>query len=158
MPEPAQRLHAAAQRLRELGTAVPEAPWRTRWHGQQLHLLAANQPDPGPYPGPYPSSINEWTYGVRTWEPDATADRTECDTVFPDYLKAMHPGVAHAIADLLDVAARSWKAAHSAATQINAEWKPDWHVEPPVDPAAIAGAAAKAALAVADVVLAGGQP
>lgn len=98
---PAQ-LRAAAQRLRALAEAAPAAPWRTRWFGQQLVLLDANQPDPGPYPGPDPDCVTEWTYAVRTWEPEASEDRAECETGFPDYLTAMHPGIAVALAGVFD--------------------------------------------------------
>lgn len=53
--------------------AATPGPWGTLWDGQQFQVVSPHDTAPG-------ECIAEWTYAVRTWEPEATADRAECMT------------------------------------------------------------------------------
>lgn len=76
MPEPAEQLRAAAQRLRELAGAATPGPWTY-----------------------VPSSRGGWYVDPQTV---ASVGRK----VEAAYIAAMHPGVAQALAELLDAVAK----------------------------------------------------
>jgi len=87
----ADTVRRAAALLRKRAAAATPGPWVTRWDGQQCQLQAPGSPEGNP--------IAEWTYGIATWEPDATVQRAECDTGDAEFIATMHPTVALLIAD-----------------------------------------------------------
>lgn len=92
MTTPADKLRAAAEKLRKLTGQAIEGPWTATWSEQQYELKGPSSVDP----------IAEWTYAIATWEPKASEQRAECDTADADYIAAMHPGVGLALADWLE--------------------------------------------------------
>ncbi|MBI0300462.1 hypothetical protein JBE04_39910 [Streptomyces sp. PRKS01-29] len=94
---PAALLRAAAEKIRKLAGQADQGPWETTWRGQEYHLDGYRDGDLHP--------VSEWTYAVATWEPQASVQRTECDTANADYMAAMHPGVGETLAGWLDSAA-----------------------------------------------------
>lgn len=109
---PADELRTAAAKLRALAKRTTPHPWTTAWNGQDYELWGANQHDARAYP------IKEWTYGIATWEPQASEQRAECDTADADWIAAMHPGVGLALADWLEQAAHHYECGIRAADDV----------------------------------------
>lgn len=72
--------------------AATEGPWQTRWAGQQFYVFGLHD-DETEY-------VAEWTYAVRTWEPEATADRAECMTSDAEFIAAARTDVPRLVASL----------------------------------------------------------
>jgi hypothetical protein len=105
MPEPAAELRAAAQRLRTLAEAARPAPWAWREQpGAFGPIGCVEMPIPGQ---------DAWT-GMTTFTPLASPDAYTAQ-----YIAAMHPGVALALADLLD--SYAFAALEEAAEGTNVE-------------------------------------
>jgi hypothetical protein len=83
MPEPAEQLRAAAQRLRELAEAATPGPW---------HAVAS-------VPSHSVRSPGGWEIASSAYA-DRRADM--------DFIAAMHPGVALALATLLESHSADW--------------------------------------------------
>lgn len=103
MTSPADELRAAATRLKKLASQATPGPWEATWRGQEYQLDGNSEDDLSP--------VAEWTYAIVATEPAAAEQRAECDTADADYIAAMGPNVALALADWLDETA-----AHLAAT------------------------------------------
>jgi hypothetical protein len=95
---PAQLLHRAAAHLRQLAGQATPAPWATTWRGQEYQLDGNTENALGP--------IAEWAYAIATWEPQASEQRSECDTADADYMAAVHPGVGALFAAWLEAEAQ----------------------------------------------------
>lgn len=83
------RIRAAIEGRLELARAATPGPWRTVWRDQEFAVIAGEHD-----PDNVMESVAEWTYAVRTWEPEATADRAECDTTNAAFIAANHPAWA----------------------------------------------------------------
>ncbi|MEU7416686.1 hypothetical protein [Streptomyces antibioticus] len=92
---PVDEIRAAAAKLLSLVERTSEAPWSTTWNAQQYEVKSPSDLDP----------IAEWTYGIATWEPEASAHRAECDTANADWIATMHPGVGALLAKWLSTEA-----------------------------------------------------
>lgn len=83
------RIRAAIEGRLELARAATPGPWRTVWRDQEFAVIGGEHD-----PDNVMESVAEWTYAVRTWEPEATADRAECDTTNAAFIAANHPAWA----------------------------------------------------------------
>lgn len=81
MDDLVQWLHAQLDDDERTAQAAAAGPWSTRWTGQEHELVAPARAYP----------IAEWTYAIATQEPEASAQRAECDTANADHIARHDP-------------------------------------------------------------------
>lgn len=124
---PAAELRQAAQRLRELAAAASSSPWEADHSIPYGHRVG-------------PADGSDWVAWCGEHGEDTAAEHA-------DYIAALHPGVAIALADWLEQAAKAADAAVIAARNV---WGSD---EPEARDQWIAEMADQHALAVARQIL-----